>query len=172
VLAPALVLAVVGVGLGLLAASTDRALEPHWIGPASKGVAFLGGIAAVPLFIRSRGAKLRAKLEDDGRPWAFPVVLVLVLGLSTIGFAGLGYGTATLVNSAGTSGDEEVSCTATSSTSATGRGQPWATDFSCKIHGEFLTMRVDLMRAARPQVGESMPVRVRRGRLGVWLRAE
>ena len=171
-LAPALGLAVLGTALGLYAMGSDRSLSPHWIAPASKAIAFLGGVLAVPLFLRARGAKIRARLEDEGRAWAFPVVLVLVLGLSTMAFAGLGYGLGMILNGVGAHGEEEVECTATSSTSKDGRGQPWETDFSCSVHGEYLTMRVDLMRDQRPHVGEALPVKVRKGRLGVWLRAQ
>lgn len=170
--APPLILAVLGVAVGLYAVSIDRTLGPHWLGPTSKAIAFVGGLLTIPLMLFSRGARLRAQLEEDGRAWAFPVLLALNLGLGTVALAGLTYGLGIMFNAAGTGSPEEGNCSVTASSPKEGHASWWVTDISCKVHGEFLTTTAELQRPERPRLGEAMPLKLHRGRLGIWIREE
>jgi len=163
---------VLGVVVGLYAMSIDRSLGPHWLGPTSKAVAFVGGLLTIPLLLFSRGAKLRAQLEENNRGWAFPVILALNLGLGTIALTGLAYGLGIMSNSIGGGATESGDCSVTAASAKEGHAAWWVTDISCKVHGEFLSTTVELERADRPRLGESMPMKLRRGRLGIWLREE
>jgi hypothetical protein len=169
-LAAPLAVGVLGTAFALVAAATDTSLSPNWLSPASKGVAFVFGAVATLLFVRVRGERVREQLEDDGRAWAFPLVVGLAFGLVTIGSAGLTYAVGMLVNSSG-GAEEETTCTVTAVATLESNGKPWETDLTCNVNGEVFTTRVALAQPSRPNIDEKVPVKLRKGRLGIWLRS-